>query len=585
MKKSTVYTISRVGVEREKGRREGVYGVFKWWGRRFASMIRGLLAAAVLHEGDDKLAIEAAMGRIPREVIENTRGLTLLDAYSGSGVASIEAARLGYEAFGVDIEPAAYYTSTATWNLASCKCREKARCLEKALEKAWTETSSLWCITPNTCIIQIIASRCPPCRAPVWVYTKKKDGKRILGIMDSSGSIFEVSEDNLKISPLNPSLKLNMRSLPEIAPGIVAYAVELYSINGMNRRWISLLNDSNESMTVKSFLEESLEKARSLIEFLGPEDLPVPEGRETRKLLKWGIRQVGDLLTERQKASLYTFIKWSGRECRVEASLIAANAMRSSSLLAFYYQPAGRINPGLVVKSYWIPPNPVELNPLAGALRPTLKPLGRGGLIGHVRRYFKACRTCGKRPPGRALFLMADLAKVDVRVDVSIADPPYPRGFRYSETLLLYRYALKLSGLMHEPRDGNYVDGLRTHRKYLKAIEPSFKRLLKSLNEGAPLILLVGVYNEEAVKAIIGLIYMMESEGIDIAGMYPFLGEAPGSLGRSKSRVVIALAGRRGCNMGSPKVYMPSEILDCRLEREDALASAIASAIDGVKRK
>ena len=180
---------------------------------------------------------------------------------------------------------------------------------------------------------------------------------------------------------------------------------------------------------------------------------------------------------------------------------------------------------------------------------------------------------------------MADLAKVNVRADVSIADPPYPRGFRYSETLLLHRYALKISGLMHRPVDGSYVDGLRTHRKYLKAIEPSFKKLLKSLKEGAPLILLVGVYNEEAVKAVAGLIRMMESGGVSIAGVYPFLGEAPGALGRSRSRVVIAIAGRRGCAIGSPRIYMPSEVLNCGLEMEDTLASAIASAINGMERR
>ncbi|MCE4611018.1 MAG: hypothetical protein F7B17_03510 [Desulfurococcales archaeon] len=579
MRKNTVHSISRIGVEREKGRREGIYNVFKWWGRRFASIIRGLLAAVVLREGDDALAIEAAEGRVPLKVIESARGLTLLDAYSGSGVASIEAARLGYNAVGVDIEPAAYYTSTATWSIASCKCNEKIMCLERALMKAWAETSSLWCITPSICIVHVLASRCPPCRAPIWLYTKKVNGRKVLGVIDDDGSIHEVSVDDLAVSPLNPSLKLSGKSLPEVAPGIVAYAVELYSLDGKNRRWVSLLNDTSESKDIRFFLEESLDRAKKLVGSLNLGDVSIPEGRETRKLLKMGIKRVGDLLTERQKASLHAFIKWSGIKCRVEASLIVAGAMRSSSLLAFYYQPAGRVNPGLVVKSYWMPPNPVELNPLAGTMKPYLKPLGRGGLMGYVKRYSRICRTCFKEPPGKALFLMKDLARVNVRADVSIADPPYPRGFRYSETLLLHRYALKIAGLNHEPDNGSYVDGLTTHKRYLNAIKPSFEKLLKTLRKGAPVILLVGVYNEEAAKAVMGLVDLMRKNGVGIAGIYPFLGEAPGALGRSRSRVVLAIAGRKGCGFDDPRVYKPGEVIGAGLEREDALVSSIASAI------
>ncbi len=579
-------SVARLALEsalRERGRREGVYDAFKWFGRRFASMIRGLIASSVLESGAEDLTLQAARTPIPSDVFEASRGRKLLDAYSGSGIAAIEAARLGFTSLGVDIDPAAYYTAAATWRLASCKCEAIASCLIKALYSAWRQARKLWC-TSGECIIHILAAKCPPCTAPVWVYSRRVGGLKVYGVIGEDGEIVELREAP-SLKPSEPRISLNRETLPEIAPGFYAYAAEVYDESSGERRWVSLISGASRAAELREFIKESAAEAEREFNGIELNEIAVPHGRETRKLLRAGITSIARIATRRQLVSLYRFVEASGPECRVEAALIVASALRSSSLLAFYYQPSGRVNPGLVVKSYWIPLNPVELNPLAGLYRGgVVKPLGRGGVAGYVRKYARLCSSCSQAPRGHALFILGDLSRIYLRraFDVVVADPPYPTGFRYSELLLLHRQALAMAGLRYEPIKGLYVDGLRTVKEYIRGVRPSFVKSLRALRDRGTLILIFGLSGGESVEALAGLASIAASTGVAPTALYPFLGEAPGSLGRGRSRLVAVMVGRKGCTGQDLKVVKPSSVLGPDFKGFDGLVADLAERLQSL---
>ena len=89
-------------------RREGIrpraaYQAHKWFARRLAATARSLLVAATAPEGTDFWTAYYGGG--------SCEGLTVLDPFMGGGVMLLEAARLGADVLGVDVEPVAAVVS------------------------------------------------------------------------------------------------------------------------------------------------------------------------------------------------------------------------------------------------------------------------------------------------------------------------------------------------------------------------------------------------------------------------------------------------------------------------------------------
>ena len=93
-----VAAIARIA-KREGMRPRPVYQAHKWFARRFATTARSLLAAAGAAPGGDFW--KAYYGDA------DCAGLTVLDPFMGGGVMLLEAARLGADIRGVDVEPVA----------------------------------------------------------------------------------------------------------------------------------------------------------------------------------------------------------------------------------------------------------------------------------------------------------------------------------------------------------------------------------------------------------------------------------------------------------------------------------------------
>jgi putative DNA methylase len=97
-----------VGEIAHLARREGIrpraaYQAHKWFARRLAATARSLLVAATAPEGTDFWTAYYGGG--------SCEGLTVLDPFMGGGVMLLEAARLGADVLGVDVEPVAAVVS------------------------------------------------------------------------------------------------------------------------------------------------------------------------------------------------------------------------------------------------------------------------------------------------------------------------------------------------------------------------------------------------------------------------------------------------------------------------------------------
>jgi len=93
--------LSRIG-ERESWRKEvhrPIYHVHKWWAKRLGSVFRGILLGCTLGPNED---LEQEFYRT-----HEFSGFTVLDPFMGSGTTVGEAHKLGFTAFGRDINPVA----------------------------------------------------------------------------------------------------------------------------------------------------------------------------------------------------------------------------------------------------------------------------------------------------------------------------------------------------------------------------------------------------------------------------------------------------------------------------------------------
>lgn len=539
--KEDLVEISRASLELEWGRRSREYSIAWWPGRRLSGIVRALLAGLVSPE--TRLVVGAALASPETiEVISSlARGRLVVDPFSGGGTIPFEAARLGFRSLGLDSNPYAIGVSRATSTLLRDACKLKVECLRRAAAKAWERAKSLWC-GRGFCIVQVLLAKCPPCEAPVWVARRR--GTDIL--LDGGLNLIQVPAGSKPVGVREPRTRLP-EGLPEEAPGFRAYAAEIIMPGG-SRRWVSLTPRDPLGGEVARHLVETLSEA--VLEVSRIVGIPVPPGRETAKLLKSGIRDLKMIATPRQLYTLSLFAGAAGPECRLEAAVLTGSSLRTLSLMAFYHQPSGRANPGLVVKSFWIPNNPVEVNPLGsqcmpGPPEPGCKPIGRGGLAGYVARYASACaeRHMGFR--GHAVFERWDSLKglpPGLEPYAIVTDPPYPGMQSYGELTLVYAVGWRLAGLSPERRWWE-IDPMSS--RYPELLGSSLSRVLERVVEGGYMVLLLSAGTPRNISLVARVISMLRGHAT-LARIYPLVGESPGFMGRSRNRLVYAIVFRKG---------------------------------------
>ncbi|MCE4622935.1 MAG: hypothetical protein F7B19_06460 [Desulfurococcales archaeon] len=535
--------------------------VFRWWGRRPTPLVRAFLSIAM--GADPELALRVAEfdEHAVREVRLLGTGKKLIDPFSGSGVIPIEASKLGLEAVGQDVNPYAVALSRSASDLCTGACRVKEECLWRALNKTWQRIRGLWC-NNDWCIVHVLLARCPPCTAPQWISSRrgKKGPKEILAL-DKDGRLKWIEPRDLE----DRSSRIELPDgLPLEAEGYVAYALEVYNKNN-GRRWISLLSQNSESLKWRRFLTETSRITQRINETVGGVTIPLME--ETRRLYRHGRKRSDKLYTWRQNVSFLEFLRQASN-CELEASLSVATASPSTSLLAIYYQPLAKVNPGMIVKSYWLPKNPVELNPFSHMnmpddLQPGVRPIGRGTLLSVVNSYSEICGTSECIVPPS--FIQGD-SRVDIPgrdYDIIATDPPYPGLQTYKDLSLFYAHAVHLSGGKID-LGWDEID-TKNLREYEKGVIIALRRALSKSKDDAVVLLFISSPSSEGIAVVADVIASLERYGVGIEGVYPVIAEARGSLGRAVSKLVYVVLGKKG-KQTRPEALLPltwtSEIVE-----------------------
>ena len=548
-----VYEAIRTSVLSEGGSRVFPYNMFKWWSRRFSVFAR-LLAAALITSDKSKL-LKVIWGKVPGELTLKARGKLIYDPFCGAGTLLMEAAKVGFNGLGVDVNPAAVAIARNSFKILS-KCNSEDMCssillpLLKSLERTWHDLKHLWVIGNRYLLIHLFLTRCPPCKAPVWIATKRRKGDiEYLVINESNGELKWISKNKLvNITPKEPSVSLDPRNLPKVCNNYYAYVAEVLDLHNKQRFFVSLLEKGRLSNLIKKHTNTSMRESSRLLEEYYPEhvDVRIPVLRETRRLFKHGMTRIHELFTPRQLLSLLKFIDNTKGDVKELASLIAGNVARTASLLAFYYQPYSKVNPGLQIKSYWLPESPVELNPLAHMVKgTTVRTMGRGTIATYISKLASNCKklTTEKHMnhvTGSVTVIQHDCTRFrpPKNVFAVITDPPYPGLFNYRELSLLYEFFLNPSQIRVNKKSQE-ID-VFNEKLYLKAMD-DLARILSRLRKGTPIILLVGVKSRKYARILREIVVTFYQNNLGLAKLYWFIGESYGRLGRTRSRGVFVL--------------------------------------------
>jgi len=517
----------------ESGRRLLPYDLFKWWGRRPALAIAMLLlegAGITGYQVADIVASRLAHGT--SEILSN---LKICDPMCGGGTTLFEALFLGAgEVLCSDVNFASTTVVKATMKVLR-ECDNVVSVILKALRRVSKELEDMWCVNGHCYVHSFLTRGCSGeyCIAPRWVGIFRVKGDILKIAITETGELVE--DQNVGI---RDTVKLPRERLVEVSKGVYAYVVEMYNAGDpLERGFVSLIKDRS----VAAHLEEAQRIARSR---LSGGCTPITSGRETRRLLKEGIKCWEQIFTPRQLLTLKLFTEYVVEEDRdmVEVAVATVGTIiRTASLLAFYYQPYGKVNPGLVVKSFWIPRYPVELNPIAGDID-NVKTVGRGTIITYVRKLKKTCKTVPNsilQSSDNVAITMMDAFDVDYRgCDVVILDPPYPGKVAYEDLSQVYMipYSFLNVDLPSIPTKAIDTGNLE---KYVETIA---NLVLKILNQApkAQIYMMLG-FDKKGEVVYENLKNILLQQGVSIELKDSIVAEAPGTLGRSKARKVMII--------------------------------------------
>jgi 16S rRNA G966 N2-methylase RsmD len=518
----------------ESGRRLLPYDLFKWWGRRPALAIAMLLLESAGIIGYQVADIVAS--RLAHRSSKILSNLKICDPMCGGGTTLFEALFLGAgEVLCSDVNFASTTVVKATIKVLK-ECDDVVSIILKALRRVSKELEDMWCVNGYCYVHSFLTKECSGeyCIAPRWVGIFRVKGDILKIAITETGELVE--DQNVGI---RDTVKLPRERLVEVSNGVYAYVVEMYNAGDpLERGFISLIKDRS----VAAHLEEAQRIAKSR---LSEECTPITSGRETRRLLGEGIKCWEQIFTPRQLLTLKLLTEYMVEENRdmVEVAVATVGTIiRTASLLAFYYQPYGKVNPGLVVKSFWIPRYPVELNPIAGDLD-NVKTVGRGTIITYVRKLKKTCKTVPNsiivQSSDNVAITMMDAFDVDYRgCDVVILDPPYPGKVTYEDLTQVYAipYSFLNVDLPIVPTKAIDTGNLE---KYVETIA---NLVLKILNQApkAQIYMMLG-FDKKGEIAYEDLKNMLSQQGVSIELKDSIVAEAPGTLGRSKARKVMII--------------------------------------------
>jgi putative DNA methylase len=471
------------------------YGIHRWWARRPPALLRGVLLAAHLSSGatvDEFWDLFGAEGR-------SLAGDRVLDAFVGGGSTLVEAARLGADVVGSDVDPLAIKIVSAELRPPDSDRLEAAgaeltKWLTDSFEKFYPTTNGALPLhyfyaplveCPKCGLRQVLHRNlvlvrdsdrrgavvrdcgmtcyCPECYA--LHHLKSPDSTQFR----CCGRVRKIWSGNFEGQSYLCSACGERSSHRDLKTGLAEQrllAVEVTPKAG--RREVR--PPTRSDLRAMESAHRSLARRRMKIH------LPIGNvqvDRQDARPISYGITRYEQLFTARQLLVLGSAWHWIGERGwpdSIKASLEMAlsNALATNNRLCGYATDYGRLSALFSVRGYSLPALSVELNPLhptggRGTIAACLARIGRASTR-QVRRH--TWRPKAKRPAVADLKLTTEGVSVSLScrsaeavsadreepdIDLCVFDPPYYNYIAYDELSAFYRAWAADSTLVGRP--------------------------------------------------------------------------------------------------------------------------------------
>ena len=496
-----VSAIARIA-KREGMRPRPVYQAHKWFARRFATTARSLLAASVTAPtGDFWKAYYGA---------SDCKGLTVLDPFMGGGVMLLEAARLGADVLGVDVEPVACVVADfqgRLWDLPDlgdalrglkAKVGDRLAEFYASQDETGAENRLLHAFWVQT--VECAECACHFDAHPTFRFAwDEKTNHQWVACRECSQVLEgELSAKYLQCScgkrtkPMSghwdhgaavcPDCRHTERLIDNAErvgpPKFRIFAVETIP-DGVERRYPNI---QRRIRTARATDVEVFERAKLEFQRLSesgvlsmPSAVIPRDGRSDDRLLRYGYVGYGDLFNARQKLHLVVLAdevtKIEDARVREAMAISFSDHLKTNNMMCGYAGGWRRLSPLFAIRAYRHIARPVEINPW-------LEHNGRGTFPNAVRATVQAAKSLRqsveptlaglvqKVPPHRPKtwdIRVGDSRMLDHiaddTVDLVLTDPPYFDYIAYSELGHFFVPWLVKFGLINAVHLGRFPAG------------------------------------------------------------------------------------------------------------------------------
>lgn len=549
-------------VAADRRARDGVYQAHRWFARRPAALLRSLLLAAVLPPDTPDEEFWAVY-RDPGAWLD---GVAVFDPFLGGGTTLIEAARLGAECMGSDIDPLAVMMGMHAADPPTL--RDLAKASEELLSHLNHDVGHLYPhsgspLPLHTFTIALVD--CPDCgkESPLYRNPVISRGANKLGSVARSEGITVFCPECFALHTLPMGRKILRCCGHNWRLDEGTFSKQVFECPGCRRRSshrdlstglaprkiVAVEETTQEARRFRSVTEHDLQAAARASEYLAERgsQLHLPDGvfdsnRADLRPVSFGVKRYRELFSDRQLALFGTAFSWlqerEGDPRTTRAlTLAVSNALATNNRLCGYAVDYGRLSALFSIRGYSLPALAVELNALhpdagRGTL-PRVLARVRSSLSAEVRRYVvlpggEEIQAATRRFP-RASEVRVELAAADAEtseqqerpsVHLVVTDPPYFDYIPYDELSAFYRAWLPESELkgssLHPPAHGDRVThfGVRLGR----ALAAASRRLLP----GGLLAFTYHSANPDAWKAVA---VALDEAKLRVTALWPVLAD------------------------------------------------------------
>lgn len=531
-------TVSAIA-KRDRYCRDHAYSIHKWWARRPPAVIRSLLLAAMMPAST---SLEDFWNAFASDDA-NLAGRCVGDPFMGGATSLVEAARLGAEVVGIDVDPLAVKIASSELEALDVPAfrTEAALMLDhlrdqvgslypsgegrQPLHYFWLRRGTcsdcgadsllyrnLWLVRDKGLPGAVVRDHagtafCPDCRTLHHV----REGQKQLRCCGRHRLLSEGTYNRARFTCPCCDKRLSNEAMSVGTLPRDLIAVEETVVGA--RRSLRAPNVGDYTA-----LQSACTEAGQLSGLPGASLTDVDSGRPK----SYGFETVADLFSHRQQVVFAAAFRWiRSRRCpssiRQALELSVSNALGSNNLLCGYATDYGRLSSVFSgVRAYSMPVLSVELNPLhpdagRGTLAMTLERMARSGRAKARRNRYDA--GTGEVVPHSFATAVETKSSVTCRsadrpllhpygkFDAVITDPPYFDFIPYSDLSLLYR-------AWHEDEESElggapiYPVGDDPAADFAVRLGRAFKNVLRALKREALMAFTFHSSHEDAWSAL-----------------------------------------------------------------------------------